>query len=50
MTLLIFNDATEPFTATQQAAWATALVLLAFVLILSVVARTVAWALNRKAR
>ncbi len=50
MTLLIFNDATEPFTSTQQVAWATALVLLAFVLILSIVARTVAWALNRKAR
>jgi phosphate transport system permease protein len=50
MTLLIFNDATEPFPDAQQTAWGTALVLLALVLILSVTARTVAWTLNRKTR
>jgi len=50
MTLLIFNDATQPFPAAQQTAWGTALVLLVFVLTLSVAARAVAWALNRKAR
>jgi ABC-type phosphate transport system permease subunit len=50
MTLLIFNDATEPFPDAQQAAWGTALVLLALVLTLSVCARTVAWTLNRKTR
>jgi len=50
MTLLIFNGATQPFPDAQQAAWGTALVLLALVLILSVIARTVAWTLNRKTR
>ena len=50
MTLLIFNDATQPFSDAQQAAWGTALVLLALVLILSVIARTVAWTLSRKTR
>ena len=50
MTLLIFNDATQPFPDAQQTAWGTALVLLALVLILSVTARTVAWTLNRKTR
>ena len=50
MTLLIFNDATQPFPDAQQTAWGTALVLLALVLILSVTARTIAWTLNRKTR
>ena len=50
MTLLIFNDATQPYPDAQQTAWGTALVLLALVLILSVIARTVAWTLNRKTR
>jgi len=50
MTLLIFNDATQPFPDAQQTAWATAAVLLALVLILSVTARTVAWTLDRKTR
>ncbi len=50
MTLLIFNDATEPFPDAQQTAWGTALVLLALVLILSVAARTIAWTLNKKTR
>lgn len=50
MTLLIFSDGTQAFTATQQEAWATALVLLIVVLLLSVVARVAAWSLSRKAR
>ena len=50
MTLLIFNDATQPFPDTQQTAWGTALVLLALVAVLSVTARTVAWTLNSKTR
>ncbi|MGD0983400.1 MAG: phosphate ABC transporter permease PstA [Acidimicrobiales bacterium] len=50
MTLLIFNDSTQPFADAQQTAWGTALVLLALVLILSVTARTIAWTLNRKTR
>jgi phosphate transport system permease protein len=50
MTLLIFNDATQPFPDAQQTAWGTALVLLTLVLILSVTARTIAWTLNRKTR
>jgi phosphate transport system permease protein len=50
MTLLIYSDGTEPFASAQQTAWATALVLLAFVLILSVAARLLAAVLTRHAR
>jgi phosphate transport system permease protein len=50
MTLLIFADATQPYPDVQQTAWSMAFVLLVFVLILSGVARTVAWRLTRRAR
>ena len=48
--LTIFTEGTSPFAADQQVAWGAALVLLVFVLLLSVVARTVAGRLNRQAR
>ena len=41
MTLLIYTEGTQPFPADQQTAWATALVLLLFVLVLSGAARLV---------
>jgi len=50
MTLLIYTEGTEPFPAAQQTAWSTALLLLLFVLVLSGVARLVAWHLTRRAR
>lgn len=50
MTVLIFNDATQPYPSSQATAWATALVLLAGILVLSLVARGVAAHLTRKAR
>ena len=50
MTLLILTDGTEPFPDAQQTAWTTALLLLLFVLVLSGVARVVAWRLTRRAR
>jgi phosphate transport system permease protein len=50
MTLLIFTDAQQPETSLQQAAWATALVLLGAVLALSAFARFIAWSLTRRAR
>ncbi len=50
MTLFIYTEGTQPFPTAQQMAWATAFVLLAFVLVLSGVARLVAWHLTRKAR
>jgi phosphate transport system permease protein len=50
MTLLIYTQSTQAYPAAQRTAWATALVLLAAVLALSVVARSVAWALTRHAR
>jgi phosphate transport system permease protein len=50
MTLLIFTDGEQPYANVQQTAWATALVLLASVLALSVLARVVAWSLTRRAR
>jgi phosphate transport system permease protein len=50
LTWLIYTDATEPFPAAQQLAWATALVLLAAVFALSVLARAIAWSLTRRAR
>jgi phosphate transport system permease protein len=50
MTLFIYTEGTQPFPTAQQMAWATAFVLLAFVLVLSGVARLVSWHLTRKAR
>lgn len=50
MTLLILTDGTEPFPDAQQAAWTTALLLLVFVLVLSGLARVVAWRMTRRAR
>ncbi len=50
LTWLIYTDATEPFPAEQQLAWAAALVLLAAVFVFSVLARAVAWSLTRRAR
>ena len=50
MTLLIFTDGATAFANVQQTAWATALVLLASVLALSVLARVIAWSLTRRAR
>jgi phosphate transport system permease protein len=50
MTLLIYTEGTQPFPSDQQTAWATAFVLLLFVLVLSAVARVVAWRLTRRAR
>ena len=50
MTLLILTDGTQPFPSAQRTAWATALILLLFVLALSCIARLVAWHLSRRAR
>jgi len=50
MTLLIYSDGTQAFASAQQVAWGTALVLLAFVIVISVVARGFAFYLTRKAR
>jgi phosphate transport system permease protein len=50
LTWLIYTDATQPFPAEQQLAWATALVLLAAVFAFSVLARAIAWSLTRRAR
>ncbi len=50
LTWLIYTDATEPFPAQQQLAWAAALVLLAAVFVFSVLARAIAWSLTRRAR
>jgi len=50
MTMLIYTDGTQPFPAEQQTAWTTALLLLLFVLVLSGIARLVAWRLTRRAR
>jgi len=48
--LVIYTNGTSPFGADQQIAWGAAFVLLVFVLLLSVVARTVAARLSRHAR
>jgi phosphate transport system permease protein len=48
--LSILNDGTQPQSSLQTTAWATALTLLVFVLVLSVVGRTIAGYLNRHAR
>jgi phosphate transport system permease protein len=50
LTFLIFYDGNQPYPATQQIAWAAALVLLAAVLVLSASARAVAWSLTRRAK
>jgi phosphate transport system permease protein len=50
MTLLIYTDGEQPYPSVQGLAWATALVLLAAVLALSVLARVIAWSLTRRAR
>jgi phosphate transport system permease protein len=50
MTLLIYTDGEQPYSSVQGVAWATALVLLAAVLALSVLARVIAWSLTRRAR
>jgi phosphate transport system permease protein len=50
MTLLIYTDGEQPYASVQQLAWATALVLLAAVLALSILARVIAWSLTRRAR
>jgi phosphate transport system permease protein len=47
---LIYSYGTEPFPSAQQEAWAAALVLLVAVLVLSALARTIAWSLTRRAR
>jgi phosphate transport system permease protein len=46
----VYNNGTQPYPATQQTAWGAAFVLLAFVLVLSIVARSVAAYLTRNAR
>jgi phosphate transport system permease protein len=46
----IYNDGTQPYPSVQQTAWGTALVLLVLVLLLSIVARSVAAYLTRHAR
>jgi phosphate transport system permease protein len=50
MPLSIFSNGTQPEPDLQTTAWATALVLLAFVLILSIVARSIASYMTRHAR
>lgn len=50
MTWLILNDGNQPITSLQQVAWATAFVLLMAVLVLSALARFIAWSLTRRAR
>ncbi|MGO8687374.1 MAG: phosphate ABC transporter permease PstA [Candidatus Dormibacteria bacterium] len=48
MTLLIYTDGTQAYAVAQQTAWGTALVLLGFVLLLSVVARVTAGRISRR--
>ena len=50
MPLTIYADGTQPYPMLQTTAWATALVLLAFVLVLSIVARSFAAYMPRHAR
>ena len=50
MPLTIFTDGTQPMPHLQTTAWATALVLLVFVLLLSIVARSFASYMTRHAR
>jgi phosphate transport system permease protein len=48
--LVIFNSGTEPYPSMQATAWGAAFVLLGFVLVLSIVARSAASYLTRHAR
>ncbi|HEY1828052.1 MAG TPA: hypothetical protein VGF87_08530, partial [Acidimicrobiales bacterium] len=48
--LTIYSDATQPQSSLQTVAWASALLLLAFILVLNVVGRSIAGYLNRHAR
>jgi phosphate transport system permease protein len=50
LTWLIFDQATQAYPSAQRTAWGAALVLLVMVLLLSGVARALAWYLTRKAR
>jgi phosphate transport system permease protein len=50
MPLSIFTNATQPQSSLQTTAWATALVLLIFVVVLSIIGRSLASYLNRHAR
>ncbi len=50
MPLSILSDGTQPESSLQTAAWATALVLLVFILVLGVLGRSIAAYLNRHAR
>jgi len=50
MTMLIYTLGTQPFPAAQHQAWATALVLLVVVLLLSALARAAAWYPTRRAQ
>jgi phosphate transport system permease protein len=50
MPTTIYNDASQPQANVQTAAWATALVLVAFILVLSVIGRALAAYFNRHAR
>jgi phosphate transport system permease protein len=50
LTWLIFDQATQVYPSAQRTAWGAALALLVMVLLLSGVARALAWYLTRKAR
>lgn len=50
LSLTIYTNGTQPYSAAQVIAWGTALVLLVLVLVLSIVARVVSARLNRQAR
>jgi phosphate transport system permease protein len=49
LTLTIFTQATQAYSSAQRTAWGAALVLLLMVLVLSGVARAVAWYVTRRA-
>jgi ABC-type phosphate transport system permease subunit len=50
MPTTIYSDASQPQANVQTAAWATALMLVVFILVLSVIGRTLAAYFNRHAR
>jgi phosphate transport system permease protein len=50
VTLLIYSEGTQPFSAAQQTAWGAALVLLSAVVVLSLATRVVARVLTRNTR
>jgi ABC-type phosphate transport system permease subunit len=50
MPLTILSDGTQPQSSVQTTAWATALVLLVLILVLSIAGRTLASYLTRHAR